>query len=272
MPSEYLKRASKQINSSPLAFESSSVQSYLEIPLYLLSGLLGSGHCIGMCGGFVLAIGLHGTAKRHAIWKQAAYSLGRCFTYAALGALLGGAGKRVAQELSFLGNAGAILAIVAGVAITLLGIESLTGHLLWRSLSAKSKPHRKGAGCVSASLFASVFRQGSSGLSGAFAAGIATGFLPCGLLYGMLSIAAASQSVPRGALIMLMFGLGTSPALMAFGILGRSISQSWRSWLYRAAAASLLIAGGLSCFRGVYALQAASQTTEAAACPFCAAK
>ncbi len=248
------------------------MQSYWEIPLYLLSGLLGSGHCIGMCGGFVIAIGLHDKSVTKSLVKQFAYSLGRCFTYTSLGALLGGAGKRLAQEFAYLGDAGAIMAIFAGVAITYLGFASLTGFSILPYLrSSSAQSHRK-SNCTSASLFASVFKQSAGGPTGAFLAGIATGFLPCGLLYGMLSIAAASQSVPRGAMVMLIFGIGTSPALMTLGVLGRSLTLKWRALLYKAAAVSLLLAGALTCVRGVMALESLRTADEPPKCPLCAAK
>lgn len=249
------------------------MQSYWEIPLYLAAGLLGSGHCIGMCGGFVLAIGLHDKSPARSLGKQLAYSAGRCFTYGSLGALLGGVGKKLSDEFAFLGNAGAILAIAAGLAIFYLGFESLTGFSLLKQIQSLS--HKKPAPqrCTTASLFASVFRQGGSGLTGAFLAGIATGFLPCGLLYGMLSIAAASQSVTRGAALMVIFGIGTSPALVALGVAGRSLTMKWRGVLYKAAAVSLILAGGLTCLRGVWALDASlSGDPDAPACPLCAEK
>lgn len=245
------------------------MQSYWELPLYLLSGLLGSGHCLGMCGGFVIAIGLHDRSTTKALLKQSAYSAGRCFTYGSLGALLGGIGKKLAQELEFVGNVGAMLAVIAGVAIFYFGIAGLTGFSLTRLFQPRrSKPNAK-SGCTSASLFSSVFKQGAGGMSGAFLAGIATGFLPCGLLYGMLSIAAASQSVTRGAALMVIFGLGTSPALMALGVAGRSITVQWRGALYKAAAISLLGAGILTCLRGVYALDSFASGGNANVCPFC---
>lgn len=248
------------------------MQSYYELPLYLLSGLLGSGHCIGMCGGFVIAIGLHDRSTAKSFFKQLAYSAGRSFTYGTLGALLGGLGKRVSQEFAYLGNVGAILAVVAGIVIFYFGVTGLTGFSLVRMLRRRGLMKPAKPGCVSASLFSGVFQQGASGVTGAFLAGLATGFLPCGLLYGMLSIAAASQSVTRGALIMVIFGIGTSPALMTLGVLGRSITLQWRGFLYKAAAVSLLIAGGLTCLRGVYALEAFAAGKSEPACPLCAGK
>jgi sulfite exporter TauE/SafE len=248
------------------------MQSYWELPLYLLSGLLGSGHCLGMCGGFVIAIGLHDRSVTKSLLKQFAYSMGRCFTYGSLGAILGAIGKRVVQEFEFIGNVGGAIAVAAGVIIIYLSIATLTGFSLtmqlrkcWSTTPAKSS-------CSSASLFSPVFKRGAAGITGAFLAGIATGFLPCGLLYGMLSIAAASQSVTRGAAVMLIFGLGTSPALMALGIAGRSITIRWRAMLYKASAISLLVAGAITCIRGGYALQSLASGNRAPVCPLCANK
>jgi uncharacterized protein len=246
------------------------MQSYWELPLYLLSGLLGSGHCLGMCGGFVIAIGLHDRSTAKALLKQSAYSAGRCFTYGSLGALLGGVGKQLAREFDFMGNVGAVLAVAAGVVIVYLGVAGLTGFSLTRQFQQRWSTRRAKPTCTSASLFSSVFKQGASGMPGAFLAGVATGFLPCGLLYGMLSIAAASQSVTRGAVLMVIFGLGTSPALMALGVAGRSITVQWRGVLYKSAAISLIVAGALTCVRGVYALESFASGKVAPVCPLCA--
>lgn len=245
------------------------MQSYYDLPLYFLSGLLGSGHCLGMCGGFVVAIGLHDRSIAKSLVKQLAYSAGRCFTYGSLGALLGGIGKKVSQEFSFLGNAGALLAIAAGLVIVYFGAAGLTGFSLATVLRKYGLLKPRKIGCTSASLISGVFKQGAAGMSGAFVAGLATGFLPCGLLYGMLSIAAASQSVTRGAVVMVIFGLGTSPALMTLGVLGRSLTLKWRGLLYKAAAISLLLAGALTCLRGVYAWGSVASGEGQPACPLC---
>jgi uncharacterized protein len=246
------------------------MQSYWELPLYLLSGLLGSGHCLGMCGGFVIAIGLHDRSKPKAVVKQTAYATGRCFTYGSLGGLLAGIGKKLSLEIGYLGDVGALLAIVAGIVVVYLGAASLFGFSLveWLSHARATRFPRKS--CTSASLFAGVFKRSASGPTGAFLAGIGTGLLPCGLLYGMLSIAAASQSVTRGAMMMVIFGLGTSPALMALGVAGGTITVRWRGVLYKLAAASLIVAGILTGVRGVYALDSGVSRDNASKCPLCA--
>src|SRR5262245_45015429 len=137
------------------------MQSYWELPLYLLSGLLGSGHCLGMCGGFVVAIGLHDRSATKALLKQLAYSMGRCFTYGALGALLGGIGKKIAQEFEFLGNASALLAVVAGIVIAYFGVAGLTGFSLVRQFQQRSSKNPSRPTCTSATLFAGVFKHGA---------------------------------------------------------------------------------------------------------------
>lgn len=223
-----------------------------------------------MCGGFVIAIGLHDQTAARAIQKQLAYSLGRCFTYASLGALLGGVGKKLVHEFVFLENASALLAILAGVAITYLGIANLTGFSITMKLREWSAQKPKKHSCISASLFKDVFQNSGRGTTGAFIAGLATGFLPCGLLYGMLSIAAASQSVTRGAMVMVVFGIGTSPALMTLGVIGRTLTLKRRGQLYQAAAVSLLLAGALTCIRGVWAWEQSGTNSASPKCPLCA--
>ena len=84
------------------------------LPLVFLGGLLGSAHCVGMCGGFALLIGSGARSARANLARQIVYSLGRIFTYSACGAAVGYAGLRLSDDLPSVVNAQALLAIVAG--------------------------------------------------------------------------------------------------------------------------------------------------------------
>lgn len=153
-----------------------------------LAGLVGSPHCIGMCGPFVLACGRApaGTAGYHA---------GRLTTYGVLGALAGGFGDIlpgptwIAAVLSLL--------VVAWFAAALAGLVA--------------EPKLAIPGAARAMTWAARRR----GVTSRYLLGAANGLLPCGLVYAALGIPLASGSVGVGAAAMVLFGLGTVPALLA---------------------------------------------------------
>ncbi len=233
----------------------------LELPLILLAGLLGSGHCLGMCGPFVLTIGAQGPTNRGGLKRQAAFAAGRLSTYAFLGGISGAAGLWLTHYSGSLLGASGLLAVVAGGLLIVQGLLA-TGWISWPSLRAPA------ALCVAARAYASLLTSPRCGP--VFLAGLLTGFLPCGLLYGFLALAATTHSVGRGASIMLTFGLGTAPALLIAGV-GSSLASSLvRRRLLRLAAWAIVITGAITVIRGVTAIAAhhdAGQPTKA--CPFC---
>src|SRR5262245_9745927 len=172
----------------------------IEWPLIFLGGLLGSSHCVGMCGAFALTIGLGTPSAAANARRQLAYSLGRIFTYSFAGAVAGFAGMRLQQLSAPAFHAQTVLAIAAGALLVVQGLHS-AGILptFWKK--------RTGAGyCPSLSLFRSFLT--APGWHNAFLAGLLTGFLPCGLVYAYLVLAAGSGSLFVGASIMALFGAG----------------------------------------------------------------
>ncbi len=233
----------------------------MELPLILLAGLLGSGHCLGMCGPFVLMIGTQGPADRRGLWRQSAFTAGRLSTYGFLGGVSGAAGLWLTHYSGSLLAASGLLAVLAGGLLIVQGLLA-TGWISWPSLRAPA------ALCVAARAYGSLLTSPRCGP--VFLAGLLTGFLPCGLLYGFLALAATTHSVGRGAMIMVTFGLGTAPALLIAGV-GSSLASSLvRRRLLRLAAWSIVITGAITVARGVTAIAAhhdASQPAEV--CPFC---
>jgi sulfite exporter TauE/SafE len=82
--------------------------------ILIVGGLLGSGHCVGMCGGFALALGSGGCGFTGNLRRQLTYCLGRVFTYAAAGAVIGYGGWRLAS-LAPMVNVQGLLCVAAGV-------------------------------------------------------------------------------------------------------------------------------------------------------------
>lgn len=226
--------------------------------LLMTSGLLGSAHCVGMCGPIVVSIGGASPSPTSNLGRQTAFTLGRVMTYAFLGATGGFVGRRFLDQLPSLIPVQAVLAIVAGVVLVGMGL-SAAGYGRWTG-------RFRSWGCGAAKLVRP-FLTGS-GPEGALVAGVFTGFLPCGLVYGMLSLAISSGGVLRGAAIMACFGLGTAPALIAIGCGGSLASPAIRAKVMRVAALSLVVTGLVAAARGLVFL-ASSSDGAPPPCPFC---
>jgi uncharacterized protein len=230
----------------------------IELPMIFMAGILGTAHCLGMCGPFALAIGGGARSWPVAIFRQTAYTGGRIFAYATLGAIAGFCGGRVIEISPSIVNVRAILAIVAGAMLIYQGLVS-TGFLRKQAVGP----------AVSSCLSASLLRQFlcPSNASGVFLAGLFTGFLPCGLLYGMLALAMSTHSVLWGGVTMAVFGLGTAPGMILTGVGGRLLHVATRRWLFACAAWCLVLTGAVSIWRGASFISTGASPN--AHCPAC---
>ena len=228
-----------------------------EWPLLVMSGVLGSAHCLGMCGPFALAVGSAAPSWRANLGRQTVYSAGRIFTYGVLGAILAFAGARLAAALPGWTNVPAVLAIAAGV---LLVVQGLLAAGVIRRRGVTGTVACPGAGAFKALL-------GARSLVDVFLAGLFTGLLPCGLLYGMLALAASTHDVAGGLVTMVAFGLGTVPAMVAAGLGGSLLGFAARRRLHAIAAWCLVLTGCISIARGAGHLSFTSEPPPG--CPFC---
>lgn len=229
------------------------------LPLVLMTGVLGSSHCIGMCGPFALTIGSNAPTWKQNLFRQLAYSVGRIFTYSVLGAGAGFLAGRLVERTGGLQNVAAGLAIVAGLFLLYEGLRA-AGVLRRRSVAAKRGP------CLGGTFMATFLNSPSP--SGYFLAGVFTGFLPCGLVYAVLTLAANTQDVWMGAAAMATFGVGTVPVMVATGGAGSLISLTMRKRLFQVAAWCLVVTGAISLVRGVGSVYIPG-VVEPAGCPFC---
>lgn len=227
----------------------------IEWPLLVVSGLLGSAHCLGMCGPFALAIGSGASGWQVNLRRQLLYSAGRIFTYAVLGAAAAFVGLRASRALVGWGNASAILALLAGIVLIVQGLWS-AGVLPKRGVAA--------AACPGAGMFR-LLLTGKGSLD-VFLAGLFTGLLPCGLLYGMLALAASTSDLAQGLMTMVAFGAGTVPAMVMAGVGGSLVGIATRQRINTIAAWCLVLTGLISVARGATAFSA---TGTPALCPFC---
>ena len=188
-----------------------------ELSLYaaFLAGLLGGGHCAGMCGGIVTALSLHTDAGPHRRigWSMLlTYNLSRVASYALLGVVAGGLGNALLL-FDLIVPIGKVLYAFASLMLIALGlylagwwfglrhVERLGGRFwaLMQPRLGRMLPIRSPRQAISA--------------------GLLWGLLPCGLVYSALTLALASAHPLAGGALMLAFGIGTLPNLLAFGAL-----------------------------------------------------
>lgn len=218
------------------------------------AGLLGGVHCLGMCGGIVGAltfgirqdaIPVNGPASvtSHAPSKNLlpyilAYNGGRLFSYTVAGILVGGI-SMLASNLPVLNNIQYSLQIFASLFMIALGLYiggwwfglrkiEKAGGILWKRIEPVSRQ----------------FIPVKSPFQ-AFILGLLWGWLPCGLVYTILIWCISTGSAIEGGLLMLSFGLGTLPLLLAMGVFATSLSNFIRKNWVRAMAGGIIIAFGV---------------------------
>jgi len=206
-----------------------------------LVGLLGGVHCLGMCGSIV-GVFTAQVPKQAARWPfHLAYSSGRVASYALAGALVGAVGQ-----------AGLLLRDAVPVQLLLFALSSIMLIVLGSYLAGKwgavRQLERLGGGLWKRLQPYTTRLLPVNTVPRALGLGALWGWLPCGLVYSVLLSALASGSASHGALIMLAFGLGTLPNLLAIGLFWESIKGWVQSPRVR------LAAGLLVALFGVYGL------------------
>lgn len=214
------------------------------IPVYLsafMVGLMGSLHCLGMCGGIASALGVAAQPSKPSVWRQimlqSGYHLGRIVSYGVIGVLAGLLGfllrDALGPQVSF------VLRLVPGIILIFMGlylagwwlglvyIERI-GMRLWRVLTPLVRR----------------FMPVSSFFH-ALAIGLCWGWLPCGLVYSALVLAVSQGSWLHSGFTMVMFGLGTMPMMLATGMLSRQLTQFFRLKKTKAVAGLIVIGFGL---------------------------
>jgi sulfite exporter TauE/SafE len=177
-----------------------------------LAGLLGSGHCFGMCGGIAGSLGaLAGRSSRSMALPALQFNVGRMLGYAVLGALAGGM-VGAAGEILSLEPLGRWLRALTALMVLLIGLRFL---LDWRGLDVIE---RGGAGLWRRIQPFAARASARHDWIGRLGLGICWGFLPCGLVYTVLMTAASAGSAGGGASTMLGFGLGTLPSMLGLTV------------------------------------------------------
>jgi len=207
-----------------------------------ITGLLGGVHCFGMCGGIVGALTLNtsndNSQRSSPLLITLGYNIGRIAGYAVAGAIVGFLGATLV-DLTGIQAAKQILSIIASLFMIVLGfylagiwsgiskLEHIGGHL-WKYIQPFTKqfmPVRS-------------YKQ-------AIPLGFLWGWLPCGLVYTALIWTLSAGGAIQGALIMLAFGLGTLPNLLAMGIIATRLAKWVRNPTIRMFAGLLVVAMGV---------------------------
>lgn len=205
------------------------------------TGLLASGHCAGMCGTLAAALSLSGSRRAGALFHLL-YNAGRIVTYGALGWAVGAVGLAVAQapgvrgagRLVLLGADAFVIAVGLATAARVRGLDAFG----WEARGIARLLSRAVAGL-----------RRLPGALGAFPLGLALGLLPCGLLYAVLLTGALTSDPRQSSALLVGFGVGTAPALLAFAALARLVGARARAWMVRGAGLAVAFLGAYNLAR-----------------------
>lgn len=211
--------------------------SFILIPLAL--GFLGSFHCVGMCGPIALALPIGRWSTGNKIIGILLYNFGRVLTYGLMGLLFGAIGMGfymagLQQAISIILGAG-IIVIVLLPAAAATRLDALTEHIPYIPAVKRN--------------ITALFKQQTFVSLGAI--GMLNGLLPCGFVYMALAGAMATGSGLNGAAFMMLFGLGTIPAMFLVAFSSHVLSLSIRSKIRKAVPVFMFMIGALLIVRGL---------------------
>jgi sulfite exporter TauE/SafE/plastocyanin domain-containing protein/copper chaperone CopZ len=196
-------------------------------------GMLTSIHCVGMCGGIMLSqsISKDNTSKFESILPAILYNAGRIVAYTVIGGIVGALGSVLSLSLTVK----AAMQIFAGVFMIIMGLKmagfgmfrKLNIKLPWSSCSVKNKPRTP------------------------FLVGLLNGLMPCGPLQTMQLYALGTGSAVKGALLMLLFSLGTVPLMLTFGALSGLLSKGYTKKILKMSGFLVVILGFIMGNRGL---------------------
>jgi hypothetical protein len=207
--------------------------------LAFMTGLLGSGHCLGMCGGLVSAFFMK--VRRGGAPAYLAYHGARLSIYALVGLVAAALGA-VLVASGGIGLAQGVLQIVAGLVVILLGLD-LMGV----------SPIRNTVGFAPLAWlrkqFVGATQKGP--IVGAAIGGAINGMMPCSMTMAMAVQATTAASVPEGMLLMLAFGAGTLPSMLSATVLFGKLGPRLRGWLLKIAALFVVALGASTLWQGL---------------------
>lgn len=204
----------------------------------LIFGLLGSFHCVGMCGPIAFMLPIDRKNKTKGVFQILSYHLGRLFTYSLIGLLFGFLGKSF-----FLFGFQQQISIVVGVLMIVF--------ILFPKLFKKVNFSTKISAVISKLKNALGKELKKKGNDTFFTIGFLNGFLPCGLVYMAVFGAVAKTNAFSGSLYMFLFGLGTIPLMTSVVYLGNFTKGAFRKKIQKAIPVLVVFVGALFILRGL---------------------
>ena len=210
---------------------------WIDIFMALSVGMLGSIHCIGMCGGIVAALSMGG---ERTYWRGiASYHMGRVISYSVLGLAAGLIGSLITAKTELL-HIQQMLSVLAGMFMIIFALQ--IGGIIPERFAAISFIR------IPASLLQKTARGNAPLLWGL--TGLANGLLPCGMVYAALSLALKQADPLTGTIMMASFGVGTIPAMTVLAIAIRRLDPLLKARFLKLAALTLVLFGIFTIGRG----------------------
>jgi len=217
----------------------------IDLIIILTTAFLGSvGHCIGMCGGIVVAYSSSKIDQSSSYAQQTAshlaYNFGRVTTYTILGAIFGFVG----QVVAFTPTTKGVLFVITGVLMILAGLSLLGNFKFLNSAEWSVSKY---------SWYQRSFKQlmSNSSYKSFYLLGLLNGIIPCGLVYVFAIFAASTADPISGAMVMATFGLATIPALFFLGFITKLLQKgTLRGTMMKLAALLVLIYGCITLYKG----------------------
>lgn len=204
-----------------------------------LLGLLGSFHCIGMCGPIAMALPSRGMYRWPLIRSRLLYNTGRIITYALLGGIIALLGKGISfvttQQYLSIGIGVIMILFIVIPAVPVLNLSFFNPALKLNTWIKKQ--------------FRGLFQKRASGTS--FLIGLLNGILPCGLVYVALGGAAAAGGLINGIGYMILFGAGTMPMMLIASFVGKFINNNLRARINKLVPAFVIVLACLFIIRGL---------------------
>jgi len=229
--------------------------------IIFIIGILTGFHCIGMCGGLVVAYSTKSSSKKSSTSAQDCkdqclknketclvskesliphfqYNTGRFISYAAVGGILGGAGSFFAINPTFTGS----LIIFSGIFMFLMGLSFIYNWQILDSIKLRTPQF------IARFLYN---QKHSKKPKGPLAIGLLNGFMPCGPLQAMQLYALASGTMLAGATSMAIYALGTIPLMLGFGAFLSMISKNYIKRITKISGVLVIILGLFMANRGL---------------------
>ncbi|MBF0320774.1 MAG: sulfite exporter TauE/SafE family protein [Nitrospirae bacterium] len=211
----------------------------VDYTLTFIAGILGSFHCMGMCGGLVSAFFLR-LGAGDGLMPYLTYHTGRIMIYTLIGTLAASLGMAI-EKSGLFGKVQGILQILSGLVVTIIALDIL-GVL----------PRRLSIGIASLNslkrFYNAVTKKGR--LLGSFLGGVLNGLIPCSLVFAVAVTAVSTGSPVKGGGLMLVFGIGTLPSMLFVSMAFAKLGATARGILTKLAAYVVLAMGINTIYRG----------------------